>query len=105
MNVRDKILIGEGIIQAAKIKVDQCVINGKFNSKAAYEFFRPRKLPLTWPNLVWHSNIIPRYSFILWLGMKERLQTRDKLQEIIEDKVPYVLLQMKLLIICSFNML
>ncbi|GFZ06736.1 hypothetical protein Acr_18g0009060 [Actinidia rufa] len=39
------------LVGAAKIKVDQCVINGKFNSKAAYEFFRPRKLPLTWPNL------------------------------------------------------
>ncbi|GFY86576.1 hypothetical protein Acr_05g0002150 [Actinidia rufa] len=59
----------------------------EISSKAAYEFFRPRKLPLTWPNLVWHSSIIPRHSFIMWLGLKERLQTKDKLHEFIDDKV------------------
>ncbi|GFS37673.1 cellulose synthase like D4 [Actinidia rufa] len=51
LNVRDKLLTEEGSIQAAKSRVEQWVINGKFNSKAAYDFFRPRKLPLTWPNL------------------------------------------------------
>ncbi|GFZ03984.1 hypothetical protein Acr_16g0006080 [Actinidia rufa] len=32
-------------------------------------------------------DITPRHSFILWLGLKDRLQTRDKLQELIEEKV------------------
>ena len=85
--MRDRILVEEGSSQAARIRVDQWVINGKFNSKAAYEFFRPRKVSLTWPNLVWHSSIIPRHSFIMWLGLKERLQTKDKLHEFIDDKV------------------
>ena len=87
LSARDKLLEEEGSIQAAKIRVEQWVVNGKFNSKAAYEFFRPRKLILTWPNLVWHSSIIPKHSFILWLGLKDRLQTKDKIQELIEDKV------------------
>ncbi|GFS39914.1 hypothetical protein Acr_00g0065540 [Actinidia rufa] len=86
LNVRDRILVEEGSSQAVRIRVDQWVINGKFSSKAAYEFFRPRKLPLIWPNLVWHSSIIPRHSFIIWLGLKERLQTKDKLHEFIDDK-------------------
>ncbi|PSS07587.1 LOB domain-containing protein [Actinidia chinensis var. chinensis] len=33
------------------------------------------------------SHITPRHSFTLWLGLKDRLQTRDKLPELIEEKV------------------
>ncbi|GFZ05057.1 hypothetical protein Acr_17g0006290 [Actinidia rufa] len=47
---RAGILAREGSIQAAKIRVEQWVINGKFNSKAAYDFFKPWKLPLIWLN-------------------------------------------------------
>ncbi|GFY93078.1 hypothetical protein Acr_08g0014740 [Actinidia rufa] len=74
------------------------VINRKFNSKTSYDFFRPRKLPLTWPDLVWHSSIILRHSFIMWLGLKERLQTKDKLQEFIDDKLKLVAI---LLLLCD----
>ena len=64
--------------------VEQWVINGKFNTKAAYEHFRPRGTNFTWPKLVWHSSLIPKHSFILWL--RDRLLTRDKLQGLIVDQ-------------------
>ena len=78
LNVRDKILAGEGSIQAAKIKVKQWVINGKFNSKVAYEFFSPQKLPHTWPKLVWHSSIVPRHSFIFVDGSEREVAEKGQ---------------------------
>ncbi|GFZ09693.1 hypothetical protein Acr_21g0002920 [Actinidia rufa] len=47
---------------------------------------RPRNAKLTWPKLVWHAAIIPRHSFILWLGLKDRLLTKNKLRDYIEDQ-------------------
>ena len=41
---------------------------------------------MTWPKFVWNSYIPPRQSFILWLGLKGRLLTKDKLQSFIEDQ-------------------
>ena len=78
--IRDKILAVEGSMQAVKQIMEQWVSVGGFCSKAAYEFFRPRKGSLTWPKLVWISCITPKHSFILWLGLKDRClrETRCK---------------------------
>ncbi|GFZ19928.1 laccase 12 [Actinidia rufa] len=84
--IRDKIQAIEGSTHAAISRLEQWAIDGKFSSKSAYEFFRPRKIKLTWPKLVWQTSITPKHSFILWLGLKGRLLTRDKLQGYIEDQ-------------------
>ncbi|GFZ14548.1 hypothetical protein Acr_24g0007380 [Actinidia rufa] len=76
----------EGSLQAAKSRIDQWAIGDKFSSKAAYEYFRPQKIKLTWPKLLWHGCITPKHVFILWLGLNGRLLTRDKLQGLIEDQ-------------------
>ncbi|XP_057473990.1 uncharacterized protein LOC130762326 [Actinidia eriantha] len=76
----------EGSMQVAIDKLASWVIEGKFSTRSAYEYFRPRKNNLTWPKLVWKSCFIPQHSFILWLGLKNRLLKRDKLQGIIEDQ-------------------
>lgn len=34
---------------------------------------------VSWANLVWFSNCIPRHTFILWLAVKKKLVTQDKL--------------------------
>ena len=86
MLLRDEIIQSEITIERAILKLDQWAPNGKFQSRLAYEFFRPRGAKLTWPRLVWHGSIIPRHSFILWLGLKDRLLTKDKLQDFIEDQ-------------------
>ena len=49
--IRDKSLAEERSIQAARNRMDQWVVNGKFNSKEAYEYFRPRGTNLTLPKL------------------------------------------------------
>ncbi|GFS40250.1 hypothetical protein Acr_00g0067380 [Actinidia rufa] len=51
----------------------------------AYDYFRPRRAKLAWTKMVWQSFITPKHSIILWLGLKEKLLTKDKLQGVIED--------------------
>ncbi|GFS37427.1 phytochrome and flowering time regulatory protein [Actinidia rufa] len=85
MILRDEI-IGAETVERASLTLHQWAPNGKFQSRLAYEFFRPRNAKLTWPKLVWHAAIIPRHSFILWLGLKDRLLTKNKLRDYIEDQ-------------------
>ncbi|XP_057460090.1 uncharacterized protein LOC130750511 [Actinidia eriantha] len=84
--IRDMMLSKEGSVHIAINRMELWARDGKFSTKAAYEYFRPRKINLIWPKLVWKSCIIPKHSFILWLGLKGRLLTRDKMQGIIEDQ-------------------
>ncbi|GFY91496.1 hypothetical protein Acr_07g0016920 [Actinidia rufa] len=83
---RYKIFAMEGSMQAVSNRMGQWVLEGRFRSKLAYEFFRPRREIITWPKMVWSSCLMPKHSFILWLGLKDRLLTRDKIQEFSEDK-------------------
>ena len=66
-------------------RLNQWADSGKFNVKACYEFFRPKGPKVSWAKVVWHCTIMPRQSFILWLSMKERLLTREKMIDQIED--------------------
>ncbi|XP_057461129.1 uncharacterized protein LOC130751551 [Actinidia eriantha] len=83
--LRDEIIAAEQSVEGAIQRINQWNSNGKPNSRLAYEYFRPRRAKLAWPKIVWQSFIMPKHSFILWLGLKEKLMTRDKLQGVIED--------------------
>ena len=84
--LRDEIMEVEETLDKAKQRLSQWAPNGIFQSKIAYEFFRPKSAVLAWPKLVWHSSIIPRQAFTLWLGLKNRFLTKDKLRGFIEDQ-------------------
>ncbi|XP_057489392.1 uncharacterized protein LOC130775251 [Actinidia eriantha] len=58
---------------------------GIFNVKASYEFFRPKGMKTHWTKIIWHRFLQPKHSFILWLSLKDRLLTREKLRNQIED--------------------
>ncbi|KAL0343149.1 UNVERIFIED_CONTAM: hypothetical protein Sangu_1202300, partial [Sesamum angustifolium] len=51
----------------------------------AYEYFRPKLPKQPWKASIWKAFIPPKYSFILWLGIRERLATRDRLAFLHED--------------------
>lgn len=53
--------------------------SGQFTIKSAWEETRKRKDKVEWYNLVWFPKAIPRYAMILWMAIKERLPTKDKL--------------------------
>ncbi|GFS30621.1 hypothetical protein Acr_00g0012980 [Actinidia rufa] len=61
--------------------------NGELNSKLAYEYFRPKANKLLWPKVIWTTYTTPKHAFILWLAMKERLLTKDKLHDPAADQM------------------
>ncbi|GFY86939.1 hypothetical protein Acr_05g0005780 [Actinidia rufa] len=79
--LRDEIIEVEGSMQNAIICLTKWAPDGYLRSSFAYEFFRPKRAKNTWSKLVWHRAITPKYSFILWLGLKDCLLTRDKLHD------------------------
>ncbi|GFZ11471.1 hypothetical protein Acr_22g0008690 [Actinidia rufa] len=60
LSIRDKICELERSMQAVGTRMEQWVLDGRFCSKTAYEFFRPRKGNLTWPK---------------WLGISRSMGT------------------------------
>lgn len=44
------------------------------------EVFRNSYPTVSWKDLVWFSNAIPKHSFILWLAIRNRLLTQDRVQ-------------------------
>ncbi|XP_071714993.1 uncharacterized protein [Rutidosis leptorrhynchoides] len=39
-----------------------------------------RASPVTWYSIVWFPQSVPRFSFIMWLVVKEKLKTQDRLK-------------------------
>ena len=85
--LRDEIIASEGSVSEATQTMNQWASNNEIKSKLAYDYFRQKTTKLVWPKMVWHKSITPKHSFMLWLGLKDRLLTKDKLQGIIEDQI------------------
>ena len=52
---------------------------GKFSTKSAWLALRVRHSLVNWHRLIWFSYAIPKCGFILWLAIRERLSTYDRL--------------------------
>ncbi|GJV06165.1 putative reverse transcriptase domain-containing protein [Tanacetum coccineum] len=60
-----------------------CDANGtksRFSVICAWEALRPKGVEVSWYNIVWFANSIPRRSFNLWLIMRRNLKTQDNLR-------------------------
>ncbi|GFY86960.1 hypothetical protein Acr_05g0005990 [Actinidia rufa] len=79
--LRDEVIATEQSQQAAAQKMNQWMANGELQSKVAYEYFKPRASKLQWPKDIWLNYAIPKHAFILWLAMKEKLLTKDRLHD------------------------
>lgn len=53
---------------------------GKFQTKQAWKDMVVSQPIVDWFGLVWFSNCIPKFSFILWLAIKKKLMTQDRMQ-------------------------
>lgn len=56
--------------------------NGKktrFKSSTVWNDFRVAHPRVEWCNIVWFSNSIPKHSFILWLAVRGKLLTQDRM--------------------------
>ncbi|XP_021979813.1 uncharacterized protein LOC110875929 [Helianthus annuus] len=50
-----------------------------FSSWDAWNNLRVRENKVAWVNMVWYGQCIPRHSFHLWLVIKNKLKTQDRL--------------------------
>ena len=53
--------------------------SGIFTVSSAWNTFRPRSGKVEWYSAVWFNQAIRRHSFVVWLGVHDRLSTQDKL--------------------------
>ena len=55
---------------------------GSFSAKSSWTAIRSPRPQVDWHKLVWYPQNIPRASFILWLAIRKRLGTQDRLPNI-----------------------
>ena len=53
--------------------------SGRYSTKIAWTALRDRHSLVTWHKLIWFPKAIPKCGFILWLTIRERLGTLDRL--------------------------
>ncbi|XP_059433958.1 uncharacterized protein LOC132167079 [Corylus avellana] len=54
---------------------------GSYVSSETWDFFREKKVEVSWWKIVWFPNAIPKHAFILWLALQDRLLTGDRLMK------------------------
>ncbi|GKA99204.1 RNA-directed DNA polymerase, eukaryota, reverse transcriptase zinc-binding domain protein [Tanacetum coccineum] len=60
---------------------NDCGVSQPFSVATVWDCFRPRADEVTWYNVVWFNNCIPRHSFHMWLVAKRKLKTQDMLRQ------------------------
>ncbi|KAL0305148.1 UNVERIFIED_CONTAM: hypothetical protein Scaly_2995400 [Sesamum calycinum] len=83
--IRDRIITDFGSTDAAIRHMTEWTDSKGLVTSIAYEYFRPKLPKQPWKASIWKAFIPPKYSFILWLGLRERLATRDRLAFLHED--------------------
>ncbi|KAK4383209.1 hypothetical protein Sango_2798400 [Sesamum angolense] len=83
--IRDRIITDFGSTEAAIRQMTEWTDRKGLVTSIAYEYFRPKLPKQPWKASIWKAFIPPKYSFILWLGLRERLATRDRLAFLHED--------------------
>ncbi|XP_075112580.1 uncharacterized protein LOC142182282 [Nicotiana tabacum] len=63
-----------------KVELGKCSKGDKFSIKAAYLSFQPQYQKVHWKNLTMEARHIPRHQFILWLAIRQRLATVDRVE-------------------------
>ncbi|XP_071713137.1 uncharacterized protein [Rutidosis leptorrhynchoides] len=60
-----------------------------FAVRQVWQDIRPKSQQVRWYDMVWFSHCIPKHAFLLWLLMREKMKTQDKLRpwEIRDDSL------------------
>ncbi|XP_050213106.1 uncharacterized protein LOC126664647 [Mercurialis annua] len=53
--------------------------NGNFSINSCWKHLNPAASSIPWTSIIWYKDNIPRYSFITWLALQDKLNTKDKL--------------------------
>lgn len=79
LDIRDRLLLHCGSVSAAVLLLQGWFGRAGSMDANPYDFFRLHKQFKPWSSLVWDPLMTPKHSFILWLGLKGRLNTKDRL--------------------------
>lgn len=52
----------------------------EFSASATWEKIRLRRDKVGWSHVIWFTQAVPRYSFITWLAIRNRLSTGDRMR-------------------------
>ena len=69
----------EGLVAAAIRLLSSWEREDTLCLSKAYDFFRPTRIKMIWARDVWNSAVMPKHAFVLWLSVKSKLLTKDKL--------------------------
>ncbi|GFP87665.1 line-1 retrotransposable element orf2 protein [Phtheirospermum japonicum] len=79
LRIRDKICTREGTFEAAVQKIQSWDNGNRLSIARAYDYFRDAGTTKHWAADVWNAYVTPKHAFTLWLDIKQRLLTRDRL--------------------------
>ncbi|XP_075083486.1 uncharacterized protein LOC142167227 [Nicotiana tabacum] len=63
------------------VELQKCSSDGGFNIKKVYLSFQPQYPKVPWKHLTMGARQLPRHKFILWLAIRQRLATVDRLEK------------------------
>ena len=78
LTIRDCVVKQEGTVQGAMGRMDTW--KGEKLCQTTYEYFRRKQARVVWAGIIWAKYIPPKYSFIVWLAIRGRLLTKDRLE-------------------------
>ncbi|KAL3628266.1 hypothetical protein CASFOL_027312 [Castilleja foliolosa] len=84
--IRDKVILLEGSSYAAIERFSSWKEGNRLSSGKIYDYFRPKGTIVQWVKEVWNNFITPKHAFCLWLAIKGKLLTKDRLSFLSIDK-------------------
>lgn len=79
LEIRDRLLIHATNKSSAEDLLKKWYENSGHKGRDSYDFFRQSGQIKPWAKLIWEPLLTPKHGFILWLGLKGRLSTKDRL--------------------------
>ncbi|GKC85571.1 RNA-directed DNA polymerase, eukaryota, reverse transcriptase zinc-binding domain protein, partial [Tanacetum coccineum] len=58
-----------------------------YSTANVWRDIRGNEAKVVWKDIVWHAHCIPKHTFILWLAVKGKLSTQDKMSKWYPNKV------------------
>lgn len=77
LKIRDTLTNTTGSVQNSVMVLQSLQKNTKFCNAMAYDWLRTKEDSEPWMRMIWKNYIPPKHSFILWLAIHGRLNTKD----------------------------
>lgn len=78
LQLRNALIAAGGSVHQAKQLLSSWFTRGRFCTAMAYDWLRVKNDKKPWMFVVWKRYIPPKLSFILWLALRGRLNTKDR---------------------------